>query len=76
MKKVLFCRIEANETDLQVDSDLKKQLLIPETRIVNVRSFNKLNMVQGNKNDIYVSQIINGKVGLFLLYSENQKTVE
>ena len=76
MKKVLFCRIEANETDLQVDSDLKKQLLIPETRIVNVRSFNKLNMVQGNKNDIYVSQIINGKVGLFLLYSKNQKTVE
>ena len=76
MKKVLFCRIEANETDLQVDSDLKKQLLIPETRIVNVRSFNKLNMVQGNKNDIYVSQIINGKVGLFLIYSENQKTVE
>ena len=76
MKKVLFCRITANETDLQVDSGLKKHLVIPETRIVNVRSLNKLDMVQGTKHDIYVSKIINGKVSLFLIYSENQKTVE
>ena len=62
MKKVLFCRITANKTDLQVDSDLKKHLVIPETRIVNVRSLNKLDILQGTKHDIYVSKIINGKV--------------
>ncbi|XP_023346397.1 uncharacterized protein LOC111715308 isoform X2 [Eurytemora carolleeae] len=61
-------RITANETNLQVDSDLKKHLLIPETRIVNVRSLNKLDMVQGTKHDIYVSKIINGK-GAVLTFS-------
>ena len=45
-----------------MDSDLKKHLVIPETRIVNVRSLNKLDIVQGTKHDIYVSKIINGKV--------------
>ncbi len=67
MKKVLFCRITANKTDLQVDSDLKKHLVIPETRIVNVRSLNKLDILQGTKHDIYVSKIINGKV-MFISY--------